>query len=219
MRTPLTAILGAATFMHDYRSNAAQRKELTQSMLESAEVLQHHLDQLLRLAELDEASALSLSATTGKELIDAAVSLCETDRVEVRLPNSGEALRLDLARVSRALSNLLDNAVKFSAEDAQVQVELECDGAGVSITVSDRGRGVADGDRERIFAAFEQGGATLTDKPRGMGMGLYEAGVIAKQHGGTLEHEPRKGGGSRFILRLPEVRVDAADPERKVAHA
>jgi signal transduction histidine kinase/signal recognition particle receptor subunit beta len=219
MRTPLTAILGAATFMHDYRSNAAQRTELTESMLQSAEVLQHHLDQLLRLAELDEASALSLSATTGKDLIDAAVSLCETDRIEVRLPNSNEPLRLDLDRVSRALSNLLDNAVKFSAADAQIQLELECDDAGVSITVSDRGGGVAEEDRERIFAAFEQGGATLTDKPSGMGMGLYEAAVIARQHGGTLEHEARKGGGSRFILRLPEARIDAVDHEREVAHA
>jgi signal transduction histidine kinase len=173
----------------------------------------------LRLAELDEASALSLSAATGKDLIDAAVSLCETDRIEVRLPNSNEPLRLDLDRLSRALSNLLDNAVKFSAADAQIQLELECDDAGVSITVSDRGCGVAEEDRERIFAAFEQGGATLTDKPSGMGMGLYEAAVIVKQHGGTLEHEARKGGGSRFILRLPEARIDAVDHEREVAHA
>ena len=219
MRTPLTAILGAATFMHNYRSNAAQRAELTQSMLESAETMQHHLDQLLRLAELDESSALSLSATTGKELIDAAVSLCETDKIEVRLPNSAELLRLDLAAVSRALSNLLDNAVKFSAEDAQVQLELEFDDSGVSLIVSDRGCGVAEDDRERIFAPFEQGGALLTDKPSGMGMGLYEANVIAKQHGGSLAHEHRKKGGSRFVLRLPEARVDAEDREREVAHA
>ncbi len=219
MRTPLTAILGAATFMHDYRSNAAQRAELTRSMIESAEVLQHHLDQLLRLAELDEASALNLSATTGKELIDAAVSLCKTDRIEVRLPNSDEALRLDLDRVSRALSNLLENAVKFSDDDAPVRLELEFDDTGVSIIVSDRGCGVAEADRDRIFAPFEQGGASLTDKPSGMGLGLYEAQSIAKQHGGCVEHEARKAGGSRFILRLPEARVDAVDRERKVAHA
>ncbi len=219
MRTPLTAILGAATFMHDYRSNAEQRKELTQSMIESAELLQHHLDQLLRLAELDEGAALNLSATTGKELIDAAVSLCETDRIEVRLPNSDEALRLDLDRVARALSNLLDNAVKFSADDAAVRLELEFDDSGVSISVSDRGCGVPDADRERIFAPFEQGGRSLTDKPAGMGMGLYEAESIARQHGGGVEFESRKRGGSRFILRLPEARVDAAERQREVAHA
>ena len=219
MRTPLTAILGAATFMHDYRSNATQRTELTQSMIESAEVLQQHLDQLLRLAELDETSALQLSATTGKELIDEAMSLCETDRIEVRLPSSDAALRLDLARVSRALSNLLDNAAKFSADDTQVQLELEFHDEGISIVVSDRGCGVAEGDRERIFAPFEQGGATLTAKPSGMGMGLYEANVIAKQHGGRVEHEHRKRGGSRFILRLPEARVDAVERDREAAHA
>ena len=219
MRTPLTAILGAATFMHDYRSNAAQRADLTQSMLESAQKLQHHLDQLLRLADVDEAAALSLSATTGKELIYAAVSLSETDRIVARLPNTDETLRLDLARVSRAVSNLLDNAVKFSAEDTQVHLELEFDDDGMSIIVSDRGCGVAEGDRERIFAPFEQGGAALTDKPSGMGIGLYEASVIAKQHGGSLKYEPRERGGSRFVLRLPEARVEAEDREREVAHA
>jgi len=219
MRTPLTAILSAATFMRDYRSNAAQRTELTQSMLESAEKLQHHLDQLLRLADLDEASALSLGATTGKELIDAAVSLHETDRIETRLPNSDETLRLDLARVSRAVSNLLDNAVKFSEENTPVHLELEFDDDGVSIIVSDRGCGVAEGDRERILAPFEQGGSGLTDKPSGMGMGLYEASVIAKQHGGSLEHEHRRQGGSRFVLRLPEARIDAGEREREVALA
>ena len=219
MRTPLTAILGAATFLHDYRSNASQRSELTQSILESGETLQRHLDQLLRLAELDESSSLSLSATTGKELIDAAVGLCETDRIEVRLPNSDEALRLDLDRVSRALSNLLDNAVKFSPADAQIQLELEFDETGVSISVSDQGCGVAEKDRQRIFAPFEQGCAALTDKPSGMGMGLYEAATIAKQHGGTLDCQPRKAGGSRFVLRLPDARVDAVDLEREAAHA
>ncbi len=219
MRTPLTAILSAATFMRDYRSDAAQRTELTQSMLESAEKLQQHLDQLLRLADLDEASALSLEATTGKELIDAAVSLHETDRIEIRLPDSDGTLRLDLARVSRAVSNLLDNAVKFSEENTPVHLELEFDDDGVSIIVSDRGCGVAEGDRERIFAPFEQGGSGLTDKPNGMGMGLYEARVIAKQHGGSLEHEHRRQGGSRFVLRLPEARVDAGEREREVALA
>ena len=134
---------------------------------------------------------------------------------------SGGALTIhaDPALMKLLIQNLLDNAVKFSEENTPVHLELEFDDDGVSIIVSDRGCGVAEGDRERIFAPFEQGGSGLTDKPNGMGMGLYEARVIAKQHGGSLEHEHRRQGGSRFVLRLPEARVDAGEREREVALA
>jgi len=70
-----------------------------------------------------------------------------------------------------------------------------------------------------IFAPFEQGRTGLTDKPEGMGMGLYEAESIAKRHGGTLGYEPRKNGGSRFVLRLPATRIDTVDRDKEVAHA
>jgi signal transduction histidine kinase/signal recognition particle receptor subunit beta len=219
MRTPLTAMIGAATFMKDYRSNVTQRGELTESILESAETLQKHLDQLLRLADFEGGSTMELAATTGKDLIDAAVSLCETDRIDARMPSHDEDLRLDQALVARAVSNLLDNAVKFSSQDAPVEIELKYEQDGVVIVVSDRGCGVDELERTRIFAPFEQGNKALTDKPGGMGMGLYEAESIAKRHGGTLEYEPRQEGGSRFVLTLPGTRIDSAELEKEAAHA
>jgi len=219
MRTPLTAMIGAATFMKDYRSNATQRGELTESILASAETLQKHLDQLLRLAEFEDDATLELAATTGKDLIDEAVSLCETDRIDARMPPTVECLRLDQSLVARAVSNLLDNAVKFSPEDAHVEIELQYEGDDVVIVVSDRGCGVEEADRQLIFAPFEQGRKGLSGKPAGMGMGLYEAESIAKRHGGTLEYESRKNGGSRFVLRLPGTRIDTVDRDKEVAHA
>jgi signal transduction histidine kinase/signal recognition particle receptor subunit beta len=219
MGSPLTAIVAASTFIRDYRSNAGQRAELTQSMLDSAGKLQHYLDQLLRLADLAETSRPTLGTTTGAELLEAAVSLCGSERIEVQVANPAETLSLDLALVSRAVSNLLDNAIKFSPNDAPVELELRREDNGVAIVVSDRGKGVEESDRERIFAPFEQGGMSLTDKPVGVGMGLYEARVIAKQHGGSLEYENRNAGGSRFVLRLPDAWVDLKDRNREVVHA
>lgn len=215
MRTPLTAMIGAATFLKDYRSDATQRAELTESILASAETLQKHLDQLLRLAEFEEKASIDLAPTSCKDLIDAAVSLCETDPIDARFPATDEALRLDQALVARALTNLLDNAVKYSPPGERVEIELEFERDGIAISVSDRGRGVDENDRRRIFAPFEQGPTELTDKPSGMGMGLYEADSIAKRHGGSLDYQPREGGGSRFVLRIPGARIATAGLEEE----
>ena len=70
------------------------------------------------------------------------------------------------------------------------------------ISVLDRGPGISAEDRERIFCPFEQGGDPLTDKPSGIGIGLHEARVIVRQHGGLLEYHARKGGGSECIPLL-----------------
>ncbi len=87
--------------------------------------------------------------------------------------------------------------------------------------MSDRGSGVEDSERKRIFAPFEQGRSLQGDKPDGMGLGLYEAASIAKRHGGSLQHQHRKGGGSRFVLRLPDTRAGTEESEKdvEVAHA
>jgi len=78
--------------------------------------------------------------------------------------------------------------------------------------VLDRGCGVPEGDLERIFAPFEQGGEIMTAKPLGVGLGLYEARLIARRHGGILRCSARPGGGSEFRLIVPVAVVAAAAP-------
>ncbi len=74
---------------------------------------------------------------------------------------------------------------------------------GVAIAVLDRGPGLPEGDVERAFKPFEQGGDIMTGKPQGVGLGLYEARAISRHHGGTLVYLPRPGGGSEFRISLP----------------
>jgi signal transduction histidine kinase len=97
----------------------------------------------------------------------------------------------------------------------------------MAISVLDRGCGVAEEDRERIFAPFEQGGEPLTSKPRGVGLGLHEARLVAHKHGGELEYRPRRQKGSEFRLVIPlqpaggpdrETIVDEFEEESRVGH-
>jgi signal transduction histidine kinase len=124
----------------------------------------------------------------------------------------------DPPRLARALSNLLDNALKFGPKAGPVELHVSPCAlgrpggavAGVAFAVLDRGPGLVDEDVERAFAPFEQGGDPLTGKPDGVGLGLYEARAIARRHGGTLIYLSRPGGGSEFRLSLPADEFEAA---------
>ena len=203
MRTPLTAILGAATFLQDYESDAAQRHELTGAIQNSAERLQGHLEQLLQVAEWGHETELECQPTTSQQWVDAAIALVPDAQSQLQLRLTDCTLELDTTRISRALANLIDNAIKFSPDDAKVELDLSTRDRNCRLSVLDRGQGVADQDRDRIFAPFEQGGDPLTEKPEGMGVGLYETACVVKLHGGTLSYEPRRGGGSEFVIELP----------------
>jgi signal transduction histidine kinase len=74
---------------------------------------------------------------------------------------------------------------------------------GIAFSVLDHGPGIPAAERERVFAPFEQGGDPLTGKPKGVGLGLYEARCIASMHGGALKWHEREEGGSEFRLLLP----------------
>jgi signal transduction histidine kinase len=218
MKTPLTAILSSAVFLRDYKGNSGEREEMIGSIVRSAEAMHERLEDLFRVIGLEgDQPPLRYTPTDARRLADEGLRLSGASSVRVKLKDAPKNLRVDPERLSRAVSNLLENAVKFSPQGSPVELRIrEIDeeragrsGPGVSISVLDRGPGVAAEDRERIFSPFEQGGDPLTAKPSGIGIGLYEARAIAQQHGGTLKYRPRKGGGSEFRIEIPTQPCEA----------
>ena len=143
--------------------------------------------------------------------------------VAVLFEASGLELRLELAedarpgvvgdehRLIQVLINLLSNAVKFTA-DGSVTVALEVAPSGdeVIVRVTDTGHGIAEADRDRVFEAFAQAGDSLTDKPRGTGLGLPISRQIVEEHGGRMWLESEPGRGSTFAFALPVVAAAVA---------
>lgn len=128
--------------------------------------------------------------------------VCEHTGHAVRL-HSPEHLvaRVDPLRIEQLLSNLLENAIKFSGENAEVEVGLErCDGA-ITLLVTDHGIGIPEQAREQIFERFHQ----VASRPSrgGMGLGLYISRQIVELHGGTIKAEPGPVGGTRMRVVLP----------------
>jgi signal transduction histidine kinase/signal recognition particle receptor subunit beta len=221
MRSPLTAIIGAATFLKDYEGQRAQREEMAAAILHAAGSLAGLLDGLLRVAGLESAAAVAQEPVPPAELVTEALALSGGgDRVTVSIDPRVAEVCADRRLLARALANLLDNAIKFGPVEAPVEVRVGActlvrSGAGVrgiAIAVLDRGPGVPEEEVDRVFVAFEQGGDPLTSKPGGVGLGLYEARTIVRRHGGTLIHLPRPGGGSEFRISLPAGAEAGAEP-------
>ena len=212
MKTPLTGILSSGIFLRDYGGGPAEREELVETIIKSAEALQKLLDDLFRVVTLGSGSGpMHVTETDTDALLRSAIALSGHDPALFRVRGAHAVLRADANRVSRALANLLDNAVKFSPPAPEVEVEIQKarfrrEGQtmqGLAISVLDRGAGVAEQDRGRLFRPFEQGGDPLVGKPAGVGIGLHEARMIARRHGGQLDYQPRSGGGSVFRLCVP----------------
>lgn len=121
--------------------------------------------------------------------------------IDLRIPST-EAETLGNARATeRVLSNLIDNAIKFSGEGTEVSLRVTPGRASVEIAVSDGGVGISAADQKRIFEPFVR----LDRERPGSGLGLAIARVLAEAQGGELTLESRPGEGSRFLLTLRAI--------------
>ena len=148
---------------------------------------------LIAVVDQSIGATSALFATTGLELVREA-------------PPAVPPVTGDHHRLIQVVINLLSNAVKFTAEGS-VTVRIAVAKDEVVVSVVDTGTGIAAADQARVFEAFAQAGDTLTDKPRGTGLGLPISREIVEEHGGRLWLESELGSGSAFAFALPVANV------------
>ncbi len=214
-----------ATVSHDFRSPLAIVQSAVQTVLADAampeDVRRQFLSRaerqckrlgalvsdLLDLARIEHREAalerVPLSELV-EETLDGARTGFEERSVALRWARPAEAVvaEVDRGLVVRALSNLVDNARKFTPPSGSVTVELRRRDGEACISVSDTGPGIPEGERERIFERFFQGRAAQA-LGTGSGLGLAIVAGVARRHGGTVAVTSAAGRGSTFELRLP----------------
>ena len=127
-------------------------------------------------------------------------------KLDCELPSAPVSVRGDADSLSQVVVNLLSNAEKYANGGREITIQAvqkPSSLAHAEIRVLDRGSGVPRGSGEKIFEKFYRAHDSLGSGVQGSGLGLTIARQIARAHGGDVVYEPREGGGSCFILRLP----------------
>ncbi|MFA5018786.1 MAG: ATP-binding protein [Methylobacter sp.] len=132
--------------------------------------------------------------------------LAKQQHLAVRLPEQPILLKGDSVRLSQVFLNLLDNASKYSLENAQIEVDVQLHGPEAEIQVRDNGTGISAELLPTIFDLFQQGARTLDRSQGGLGIGLTLVKRLVELHGGQVTaSSPGTGRGSTFSVRLPTI--------------
>lgn len=109
----------------------------------------------------------------------------------------------DPTYLTNAVSNLIDNAIKYSGDSVEIDINCHSDNSKLFIEVSDNGFGISDKDREKIFEKFERGAAIKRKGAKGFGLGLNYVRRVMNAHGGTVSLSSIEGQGAKFVLYMP----------------
>jgi two-component system sensor histidine kinase SenX3 len=138
--------------------------------------------------------------------------------VELTVDAGPGTVLVDERQIVSALSNLVDNAVKYSPQGATVELSASVDDGGwAEVSVRDHGIGIPEADRDRVFERFYRVDQARSRETGGTGLGLAIVRHVAANHGGEVRVASIEGEGSTFVLRLPEAASDPDDARRSHA--
>jgi len=214
LRTPLAAVVGAASSLQTQRDklSSSEQERLLVSIVSEATYLSTLTENTLQLVRLTSASqVLNRDWESMEEIVGAVLArVRQRDtkrRIKSRVPEHLPLIQADPVLLAQLIGNLLDNALKYSTD--AIDLSVSANAHELLVNVKDRGPGIP---HEQVHTLFEPFSHTDRTGQRGAGLGLAVCKAIALAHGGSLTFRHRQGGGSTFTLTLP---VDAQQPEKE----
>jgi PAS domain S-box-containing protein len=210
LRSPLTLMRGYATMLEMVGQLNEQQVGYVHKILHSVKDMSQLVNNLLDLGRIEAGMALNLKLIPVQELLERIVSglqlLAAQRRLQLSLDIPDHSLPLleaDQDLLQQALHNLVENAIKFTEAEGQVQVRVKTNQDNMIFEVSDTGIGIAHVDQPHVFEKFYQIAHTRGDQEKGSGLGLTIVKSIAERHGGEVTLTSQLGKGSTFILSIP----------------
>jgi signal transduction histidine kinase len=221
LKSPLASIRLCLETLTRPGIEAPQREELRQMMLDDVDRLSMFIDEVLHASRLAaDRVGMSLSEVRLKELTESTVAQAlerqraESANVRIEVPE-GLVLLSDPTALTVVVRNLIENAIKYSAEKPDVRVRAELEEGFVLLTVSDRGIGIPKADLKRVFQRFYRVPNERVRSRKGTGLGLFVVATLVKNLGGSVRAEsPGLGLGTTMYVRVPR---GAALPEASSA--
>ncbi|MGB6986312.1 MAG: ATP-binding protein [Candidatus Aquilonibacter sp.] len=211
LKTPLTSINANAQLLLRWGDrNEAIRRESLETIQHESAALAEMVNGMLMLAKADRGDAIpkepvSLSLVAQEALRNIASRASEKElSLEFDAPNPSPIIEGDAHLLRQLVSNLVDNAIKFTSEGA-VSVHIGEDERTAWIDVADTGPGVSDDELTHIFERFYRADKARSRDVPGTGLGLAIVRSIARVHGGEIEAQRAPSGGALFRARFPKL--------------
>ena len=208
LRTPLAVIAGASSSLLEKGKVLSEpsREELARSIYEQSRQMGDLVANVLQMTRLEggaiapERDWHALGEIAGSVLGRLREPLA-AHPVRIWLPDNLPLVRVDAILIEQALSNLFENAAKYTPPGTAITLSAEVRGPELAVSVEDAGPGLPDGDPEQLFAKFYRG--RPESAVGGVGLGLAICRAIVRLHGGRIWAERRPGGGAIFSFTLP----------------
>jgi two-component system, OmpR family, sensor histidine kinase VicK len=215
LRTPLAAIYGASRTLQrgDIELTAERRSSLLGVISNESDRLARTVNAILWASRLDSGTLrVDVETCDPGELVAEVVDSMRThlpERITLAVwdVEALPSISCDPDNVRQVLSNLIDNAIKYSPEGGVVEVRLSRNGNAVRFAVRDEGLGIAEPEQRRIFEKFYRADPNLSRGIGGTGLGLYICQELVRRMDGRIWVESREGEGSTFSFELPTAPI------------
>ena len=218
LRTPLTSISGNADNLlaNDEAFDAETRRQIYTDIREDSEWLISLVENLLSVSRVgDGKSDIRMSAELVSDVIDEAVKRTEKSanahKLTVKESDGILLAKMDARLIVQVLINLIDNAIKYTPSDSEIEISAVEKGNEIAITVADNGDGIADEIKPRVFDMFYTGAEKIADSRRSLGLGLALCKSIVNAHGGEITVSDNKPHGAVLTFTLPKEEVEISE--------
>jgi signal transduction histidine kinase len=226
LRTPITAIKGYISLILEgsYGKVSAEVQDVLEKVYGVQGQLSQLVEDLLNVSRIESGRIQYQYAPTHLEVIVTDL----IDMFSITAKDKGIALKMHLSKkvlpelvidankIKETLSNLIDNAIKYTTQgEVTVSVEHDDEHGVARVIVEDTGVGISAEDKDRLFEKFVRSKETMQMVTSGTGLGLYVGKNFIEAHGGRIWAEPRSDGGrgSRFIVELPFINPNEGKTE------
>ena len=212
IKTPLTVIIGALSTAADERVPLDDVRMLMGDAVVHAQILADIVENLLELSRQQSGRLiLQTQPADVEEIVQRVIrklaGKSEIHRLRSDLSSQLPLVLADTLRVERILSNLVDNAIKYSPAGGEVRIFARGDPDYLTVGVRDWGPGISRDDQLRLFQSFERLGMSLKGSVQGTGLGLRVCRILVEAHGGRIWVDSEPGLGSTFLFTLPVARA------------
>ncbi|MBN1936913.1 MAG: GAF domain-containing protein [Anaerolineae bacterium] len=208
LRSPLTIIMASAELLADPGLDDELKAGMVEEVQAKCDLLAKFVQNIIDIVELESGKgSVKNQPVPLDEVLQGQLAVFEMAhperRLVLKLPDQLAPVRGDRIKIATVLDKLLDNAVKYSAQNTPIVVQVSIAPQNATIRVIDQGVGISPEQQEHLFTRFYRGDGSDTQQVYGAGLGLYTAKKFVELQGGEISVQSQLGQGSCFSFTLP----------------